>query len=63
MNFYEVTTQPPPKNAEDWYVRFYEYHAEQEQVAKAFGDETKETAHHWAALVLFRAMTAEQVPT
>ena len=47
----------------DWYTDLYEYHAEQEQIARAEGRVIEEQAHHAAIVILVRAMTAEQVPT
>ena len=47
----------------DFLAAYFEHHAEREQVARLTGDTDKEKAHHWAVVLLVRAMTAEGVPS
>ena len=51
----------PCRGVEDWYAACYEYHAEEEQLARAKGEEADEKKHHEAVTVLVRALVAETV--
>jgi hypothetical protein len=55
--------EEPCRKVEDWLASYYEYHSEQEQVARFEGRAEDELEHHKAVVILIRALTAEQVPT